>query len=276
MKRCPQCKRTYVDESLFYCMEDGVPLQSSQDLQATEILQYPLATPSQVTQPSPYAQAAAQPNSRTRSFNAIHIIILVLAVLLTGSVVALVYKKRNAGTDSKPGQTDSTPAKQAERNVNEQDAKGSADSSVTNTSPAVSANQSRYSSNSCGSIKDTRTGLEWYVGPDRNVTWHEAQQWITTLAECGGGWRMPSIDEVRALYNPSASAGTGFYLNGRYYPAHIDPAFNRIGGGSWVWSGERAGADEARAFNLNQGIAVTYSTMNTYYATRAFAVRQGK
>jgi len=78
---------------------------------------------------------------------------------------------------------------------------------------------------------------------------------------------MPSIEEIRTLYNPTVKAGTGFYLDGRYFPAHIDPLFNAIGGGSWVWSNEKVG-DDARSFNLNQGKAVTYSAMNTYYSTK--------
>jgi hypothetical protein len=143
------------------------------------------------------------------------------------------------------------------------------------TQPTIQTNQDqrRFSPAQCGSIKDTRTNLEWVVGPDRNITWHEARQWVTKLGACGGGWRMPTIEEIRSLHNPAVTAGTGFYMNGRYFPAHIDPAFNAIGGGSWVWSNESAGGHNARSFNLNQGKAVEYDVTNTDYATRAFAVR---
>jgi hypothetical protein len=136
-----------------------------------------------------------------------------------------------------------------------------------------SQSQERFSVVQCGSIKDARTRLEWMVGPDRNMTWHEARQWVAGLGACGGGWRMPTVEEIRSLYDPAVTAGTGYYTNGRYYPAHIDPVFSAIGGGSWVWSNESARGDNARSFNLNQGRAVEYSATNAYYSTRAFAVR---
>lgn len=104
------------------------------------------------------------------------------------------------------------------------------------------------------------------------MSWYDAEQWTAGLGNCAGGWRMPTIEEIRGLFDPTTTAGIGFLLNGRRYPAHIDPVFNAIGGGSWVWAGERNG-DSARSFNLNQGIAVTYSATNNAYSTRAFAVR---
>lgn len=131
----------------------------------------------------------------------------------------------------------------------------------------------RYSVGTCGAIQDSQAGLEWFVGEDRNLTWDEAQNWIVGLASCGGGWRMPTIQEIGTLYDPSQRAGTGYYQEGRYFPAHVDPVFNAIGSGSWVWSGERVGVGDARSFNLNQGKGVVYSATNTLYSTRAFAVR---
>jgi uncharacterized protein DUF1566 len=141
-------------------------------------------------------------------------------------------------------------------------------------SPSRKSNDiGRYSVRTCGAIQDSQTGLEWFVGEDRNLTWYEAQNWVVGLASCGGGWRMPTIEEVGALYDPSKRAGTGYYKEGRYFPAHIDPVFNAIGSGSWVWSGEKVGIGDARSFNLNQGKGVVYSATNTLYSTRAFAVR---
>ncbi|HEY0320592.1 MAG TPA: DUF1566 domain-containing protein [Pyrinomonadaceae bacterium] len=236
---------------------------------ATLVASLPIGQPPLSTQTTPQSQK--------RKFNVAYVIILVLAVLLTGSVVALFYEKgKREANANVAGETESPSNPfRTEQNTN-----SSTNSSAPNASqtPTVTAdkNQSRFHLNPCGSIRDSQTSLEWYVGPDRNMTWYEAQQWTAGLNQCSGGWRMPSIEEVRTLYNPSSSAGTGFYLNGRYYPAHIDPVFNGIGGGSWVWSDEKVGADAARSFNLNQGKAVVYSAMNTYYSTRAFAVRKAK
>jgi YARHG domain/Protein of unknown function (DUF1566) len=139
--------------------------------------------------------------------------------------------------------------------------------------PGGSQNQTRFSKSQCGSIRDEKTRLEWFVGPDRNVSWYEANQWVGRLDACGGGWRMPTVGDIRSLYDPASTAGTGFYTGGRYFPAHINPIFSAIGGGSWVWSNERVGDYNARSFNLNQGKEVEYAAANTDYSTRVFAVR---
>src|ERR1043165_6485932 len=41
MKRCPTCNRTYTDTSLNFCLEDGTPLSTDPDLNAT--IRYPAA-----------------------------------------------------------------------------------------------------------------------------------------------------------------------------------------------------------------------------------------
>lgn len=84
---------------------------------------------------------------------------------------------------------------------------------------------------------------------------------------------MPMINELASLYNKTFTAGRGYFSGGRYFPAHIHPAFSEIGGGSWVWSNEQVGNEVARSFNFNQGMSVDYFRNNTTYSTRAFAVR---
>src|SRR5258708_38674954 len=39
MKRCPQCNRTYTDDALSFCLDDGSPLAAAPDPSAT--VQYP-------------------------------------------------------------------------------------------------------------------------------------------------------------------------------------------------------------------------------------------
>ena len=55
-----------------------------------------------------------------------------------------------------------------------------------------------------GIVKDTRTGLEWLAGPDRDTNWNEARSWVQKLNFDGGRWRMPSIDELKTLYKKGA------------------------------------------------------------------------
>jgi hypothetical protein len=146
---------------------------------------------------------------------------------------------------------------------------------VTNTvisatvSPQIIDN---YRVNSCGSILDKKTNLEWYIGSDRNMTWDESKNWIDNLNACSTKWRMPTISELQTLYDPKYTAGTGYVTGGRSFPAHVHPVFAKIGGGSWVWSNESLGSD-ARSFNFNQGVVTKYSRNETSYSTRAFAVK---
>lgn len=49
-------------------------------------------------------------------------------------------------------------------------------------------------------VKDTKTSLEWIAGPDRDTTWSEARFWVQNLSVDGGGWRMPTMNELKTLY----------------------------------------------------------------------------
>ncbi len=135
-----------------------------------------------------------------------------------------------------------------------------------------SSNAKKIAETTCDSIVDKKTNLEWYIGPDRNTSWDEARKWAMSLKACGGGWRMPTALQLVALYQPHSVAGIGFMTGGKHWPAHIDPAFSAIGGGSWVWTKESRGP-KAWAVNLNQNVPVIYEKNNTTYETRAFAVR---
>jgi len=129
----------------------------------------------------------------------------------------------------------------------------------------------RYQKTACGSILDTRTGLEWYIGPDRNMTWDEAKNWISSLRACGGSWRMSKIGELKPLYNPAYTAGKGYFANGQYFPGRMAPIFDGIGGGSWVWAEEE---NQGNAFNFHENLAVSIPRNNPdQFSVRAFAVR---
>ncbi len=51
-----------------------------------------------------------------------------------------------------------------------------------------------------GIIFDTKTNLEWYVGPNKKHSWEEANRWIKKLQIAGNNWRMPNISELKSLY----------------------------------------------------------------------------
>jgi hypothetical protein len=147
---------------------------------------------------------------------------------------------------------------------------------VTNVDSGITSaarDLERYKKTSCGSIIDNSTNLEWFIGPDRNMTWDDSRDWVRNLTACGGQWRLPQINELASLYNEAYTAGKGYFTGGQYFPAHIHPIFDDIGGGSWVWSSENLGSNNARSYNFNQGVEVEFSRNNTTYSTRVFAVR---
>ncbi len=74
-----------------------------------------------------------------------------------------------------------------------------------------------------GVVYDTRTGLEWFAGPDKNTNWKKAKSWTENLYAAGGGWRMPTCDELRTLFRKGA--GT----------RNMTPLFK--GRGKFIWSG---------------------------------------
>jgi hypothetical protein len=77
---------------------------------------------------------------------------------------------------------------------------------------------------SSGRVLDINTDLEWYLGPDRNTSWYTAKKWVTSLNVDGGGWRMPTREELKSLYQK----GTG----SRHMTTLLDAK------GWCVWSGE--------------------------------------
>ena len=244
MVLCNQCGNELAD-GLSFCTECGAQVGGVSLVAPPAELEIPTSLPD------------ARPAIEKRKLGLIAYAAISILVFVLGGVAVLLYQKQLEKHD--------TDNRQAVLPVG---APGPGPSPSPN-----SKNTGRYSVASCGVIQDTDTGLEWFVGEDRNLTWYEAQNWILGLASCGGGWRMPTIQEIRTLYDPSQRAGTGYYQDGRYFPAHLDPVFNAIGGGSWVWSNERVGVGKARSFNLNQGKGVVYSATDTLYSTRAFAVR---
>ncbi|EFK05806.1 conserved hypothetical protein [delta proteobacterium NaphS2] len=106
-----------------------------------------------------------------------------------------------------------------------------------------------------GIVKDTRTNLQWLAGPDRNVTWDEADRWVKSLGE---GWRMPTLKELEGLYHKGAG------------PRNMTPLLETTGW--WVWSCETVGKKEARSFSFGPGFKGWIFKGNSA-SERAFAVR---
>ncbi len=71
-------------------------------------------------------------------------------------------------------------------------------------------------------IVDNATGLEWQDNETGQKTWDAAATYCTDLPLNGGGWRLPSIEELETLvddgrYNPSTTGGVFQHISSDYY-----------------------------------------------------------
>ena len=107
-----------------------------------------------------------------------------------------------------------------------------------------------------GVVRDTKTGLEWVAGPDKDTDWWSAKIWPKGLTIDGGRWRMPTTDELKTLYE-----------NGRGSRNMTSLLKNT---GWYVWSGEGS-ASAAWSFDFSNG--KKHSFTSYYLFARAFAVR---
>ncbi len=89
-----------------------------------------------------------------------------------------------------------------------------------------------------GVIADSKTGLEWVVGPDRDMDFAAAEQWVAACKVAGGGWRLPTRPELHTLYQRGAG------------DQNMDPLFKTTG--MWVW-GEARDSSSAWSFHFDYG-----------------------
>jgi hypothetical protein len=117
----------------------------------------------------------------------------------------------------------------------------------------------RYTVSPEGVINDAQTGLEWVVGPDRDLNHAQAVQWVASCSLAGGRWRMPTRHELKTLYQK----GSG--------ERNLDPAFKTTGW--WVWA-EARDSTSAWSFSFNHGCITWDARLNSTYG-RVFGVRSG-
>jgi len=122
----------------------------------------------------------------------------------------------------------------------------------------ISGRDGIYVAYANGIVKDTHTGLEWKAGPDKNTSWEKARSWVRSLNLDGGGWRMPTKNEIKSLYK----AGTG--------TCNMTPLFKTTAW--WVWSRETKGPSYAWIFYFSGGYGY-WLDRSTSDNLRAFAVR---
>jgi uncharacterized protein DUF1566 len=94
---------------------------------------------------------------------------------------------------------------------------------------AVACASPRFVASSDAVVRDSRTGLEWTRRDDgHGLDWHAAEAYCRGLDLDGGGWRLPEIDELHALYGATARRPCGDAQ------CAVDAAFTLTS--PWVWS----------------------------------------
>jgi tetratricopeptide (TPR) repeat protein len=74
-----------------------------------------------------------------------------------------------------------------------------------------------------GVIYDSQLGLEWAPSDGQVLNHYQAEGYARGLSLAGGGWRLPTRDELKSLYDKTK-------------PGNVDPVFGV--GDMWVWTSE--------------------------------------
>jgi hypothetical protein len=119
----------------------------------------------------------------------------------------------------------------------------------------------RFTQADNGVITDRDTGLEWFAGPNPDNTFSQAKAWVESLTVAGGGWRLPTIQELEGIYQKDASA------------VNLDRSFKV--GGAWIWSGELHNDWSVWGLAIYNGLR-GWHAMDYGNGRIALAVRSGK
>ncbi len=112
-----------------------------------------------------------------------------------------------------------------------------------------------------GVIKDPRSGLEWAPVPMPAVSYDMAATYVQSLSLGGGGWRLPTVDELEDLYK-TAQTGCG-----------LDQAFGNRFPNAWIAGSENR--HERQMFDFLSGRVYTppEGDITTCDACRVLPVR---
>ncbi len=128
--------------------------------------------------------------------------------------------------------------------------------------PEIIARDGRYVAYENSVVCDCYSGLEWLPGPDRDMSWEEADRWVKRLFVAGGGWRLPTLEELKGLYKKNKKGD------------NLSPVFSFSI--TDVWSCEET-QDAASAWGFNFLPGNQFRTYKTYSSRfRVMAVRTRK
>ena len=121
------------------------------------------------------------------------------------------------------------------------------------------AQAARFVNNGNGTVTDTQTGLMW---PDQDngspINWYNAKSYCEGYSGGGkSGWRMPTLHELRPLYE-SGAYGSVIKKTGAGYIWSSDAPGSACGGfvflwGIWIWTKHSYDDDRGRALPVRSG-----------------------
>jgi hypothetical protein len=120
MKQCPQCNRTYTDDSITFCLADGALLSASYSPEETQRLPLPLTTSPSDRQATSSSPLDIQGKKGSGNPSLMYVVIALLALLLGGGAVALFKSGTKDAAPPTPSPTpspisESTPISRSER-----------------------------------------------------------------------------------------------------------------------------------------------------------------
>lgn len=116
-----------------------------------------------------------------------------------------------------------------------------------------------------GVLKQVVTGLEWAQSDNgSDIDWNNAGKYCSGK---GSGWRLPSVAELRSLYDRSAKVNTNC---GSGFSCRVSPLFRLTG--PWDWSNEANNSLSSWFVTLTNGTPNTYSVSDPA-KKRALCVR---
>jgi type II secretory pathway pseudopilin PulG len=185
MKRCPQCNRTYTDDGLSFCLDDGSPLTiaggpppsdpgatiqypQARDTSPQPTIAYnpvPVSTPPPPVAPPPAWSPMPPPQTQKRSVWPWLLGVGAVLVLMGIGVVVLIFVVSRVTTDNNNNRANSNNAnnanvKTANRNSNRNDNTNSNDNTNTSSTPTT--------------FNDDFSAQTWGVG-----TWDDGRAWYS-------------------------------------------------------------------------------------------------
>lgn len=110
---------------------------------------------------------------------------------------------------------------------------------------ANKSDNGRFLQFASGVILDTQTNLEWFPCPDRDMSWEHTREWVEGMTEAGGGWRIPSRDQLKSFATEKQATPGGV--------CHRSPLIPWSGSCKFAWTSETGERSLVWAYDFYYG-----------------------